>query len=44
MELIIEDNLDFNEYKYLRNTTVWAQLSDIQITNQNNVRSFSSPL
>ena len=33
MELIIEDNLDFNEYKYLRNTTTWAHLSDAQITN-----------
>ena len=28
MELIIEDILDFNEYKYLRNTTTWAHLSD----------------
>lgn len=33
MEILIEDDLSFEEYKTLRDTTSWIKLSDVQIEN-----------
>ena len=33
MNILIEDNLTFEEYKDLRNTTFWTKLTDTQIEN-----------
>ena len=33
MEITIEDDITFEEYKYLRGTTDWTQLTDEQVSN-----------
>lgn len=33
VEILIEDDLSFEEYKTLRDTTSWTKLSDVQIEN-----------